>query len=197
MINSSVVLEKIASSFEQMPYPGDLNIVYDNSGYHLECVDIQKIFANKHWNELTLETLLAQNSALAFMTPQAYRFYLPAYLSIVIREFEEAEVLIDNTVFDLTLPVEADILNKLNIIQNSNSPLSDGNQDMISQILIDELSYSTQKVHRFIERMSGFNQQQGQAIRYFLEYLNFEKQDDFLNNEPRVAIERYWFIFPL
>lgn len=105
--------------------------------------------------------------------------------------------MIDNTVFDLTLPVEADSLNKLNIIQNSNSPLSDENQDMISQILIDELSYSTQKVHRFIERMSGFNQQQGQAIRYFLEYLNFEKQDDFLNNEPQVAIERYWFIFPL
>lgn len=197
MISSSVVLEKIASSFEKMPYPGDLNIVYDNSGYHLECVEIQNIFANKHWNELTLETLLAQNSALAFMTPQAFRFYLPAYLSIVIREFEEADVLIDNTVFDLTLPVEADSLNKLNIIQNSNSPLSDENQDMISQILIDELSYSTQKVHRFIERMSGFNQQQGQAIRYFLEYLNFEKQDDFLNNEPQVAIERYWFIFPL
>lgn len=84
MISSSVVLEKIASSFEKMPYPGDLNIVYDNSGYHLECVEIQNIFANKHWNELTLETLLAQNSALAFMTPQAFRFYLPAYLSIVI-----------------------------------------------------------------------------------------------------------------
>ena len=85
MISSSIVLKKLMSSFQLLTYPGDLNLVYDNTGYHLECVDIQQAFVGKHWSELSQETLIKENSALSFLTPVAFRFYLPAYLSIVIR----------------------------------------------------------------------------------------------------------------
>ncbi|OBQ32225.1 MAG: hypothetical protein AN484_24465, partial [Aphanizomenon flos-aquae WA102] len=78
------------------------------------------------------------------------------------------------------------------IQQESNELQSD-----LSQFLIKELSNSNQKVHRFMERVSGFNQQQCQAIRYYLEYLNSHKKNNFFADEPEVALERYWFIFPL
>jgi hypothetical protein len=74
MISSSIVLDKLTSSFQTLPYPGDLNLVYDNTGYHLECVDIQQAFAGKHWSELSQETLIRESSALAFLTPEAFRF---------------------------------------------------------------------------------------------------------------------------
>ncbi|HLO85402.1 MAG TPA: hypothetical protein VK203_10375 [Nostocaceae cyanobacterium] len=48
MIKSSIVLEKITSSFQSIPYPGDLHIVYDNSSYHLECMEVRETFAGKH-----------------------------------------------------------------------------------------------------------------------------------------------------
>lgn len=193
MISSSIVLEKLTSSFQTLPYPGDLNLVYDNTGNHLECVEIQQAFAGKHWSELSQETLVRENSALSFLTPEAFRFYLPAYLSIVVREFEKTDILPEVTVQYLTLPVEADDLNKLSYIQQE----SNETKLELSQFLIDELSRSNQRVHQFMERMSGLNQQQGQAIRYYLEYLKAEKNDYFFSNEPEMAIERYWFIFPL
>ena len=193
MISSSIVLKKLMSSFQLLTYPGDLNLVYDNTGYHLECVDIQQAFVGKHWSELSQETLIKENSALSFLTPVAFRFYLPAYLSIVIREFEETDILPDVTVQYLMLPVEADDLNKLCYIQQESNEL----QSDLSQFLIKELSNSNQKVHRFMERVSGFNQQQCQAIRYYLEYLNSHKKNHFFADEPEVALERYWFIFPL
>lgn len=107
------------------------------------------------------------------MTPEAFRFYIPAYLSIVIKEFEKSDVLPLNTVLALTSPIEVNKLDKFNLMQSH--PI----------------------IGNFIERISGFNQQQCQAIRYYLEYLNIEKKNYFINNESQVAIERYWFIFPL
>ena len=62
---------------------------------------------------------------------------------------------------------------------------------------MEELFRSNQKFHGFMKRMSGLNQQQGQAIRYYLKYLKAEKKDEFFSNKPAIAIERYWFIFPL
>jgi hypothetical protein len=193
MVSSSIVLEKLTSSFQTLPYPGDLNLVYDNTGYHLECVDIQQAFAGKHWSELSQETLIRESSALAFLTPEAFRFYLPAYLSNVVREFDESDALPEISVYYLTLPVEADSLINLSYIQQQ----SNETKLEVSQFLMEELSRSNQKVHRFMELMFGFNQQQGQAIRYYLEYLKAEKNDYFFSNEPEIAIERYWFIFPL
>ncbi len=203
MVSLSTVLEKITYGFQSMTYPGDFNIVYDNSENNLECVEIQQTFVGKHWTELTLETLLEQKSALGFLTPEAFQFYLPAYLSIVIQEFDEVDVLPDNTVFYLTLPLEVDQLYQLNAIQDLPNDLQSAFDQsaneikpMINQFLLEELSRSTQRVHNFIERVSGFNQQQGQAIRYYLEYLS-ENTDYFIRDQPKVAIDRYWFIFPL
>jgi hypothetical protein len=203
MVSLSTVLEKITYGFQSMTYPGDFNIVYDNSENNLECVGIQQTFVGKHWTELTLETLVEQKSALGFMTPEAFRFYLPAYMSIVLQEFEETDVLPDNTVFYLTLPLEVDQLYQLNAIQNLPNDIQSAFgqsaneiKPMINQFLVEELSRSTQKVHDFMERVSGFDQQQAQAIRYYLECLS-ENKDYFFRDQPQVAIERYWFIFPL
>jgi methyltransferase-like protein len=142
----------------------------------LECVDIQQAFVGKHWSELSQETLIKENSALSFLTNEAFRFYLPAYLSIVVRKFEETDILPDVTVQYLTLPVEADDLNKLSSVQEESNEL----QFELSQFIMEYLSRSNQKVHLFMERVSGLNQQQCQAIRYYLEYLNHEKKRLFL-----------------
>lgn len=193
MVSQLIVLEKIRVGFQSLPYPGDQNIVYDNTGNHLECVKIQKELEGKHWSEVSPETLVRENSALCFMTPSAFRFYLPAYLSQVVQDFQNSDVLPENIMQFLTLPTEIDTLNKLNFFQQH----LNGGALTVHQVLMKQLEESNQRVHEFIERMLGLNYQQSQAIRYYLEYLKTEKEDCFLFNEPQIAIYRYWFMFNL
>ena len=52
-----------------------------------------------------------------------------------------------------------------------------------------------ERIHNFIDNYSQFTYAQGRAILHFLEYMRDEYGGDFFNNEPQVAIERYWFQF--
>jgi hypothetical protein len=38
-MNKEELTEKIEEAFKNEKYPGDSHIVYDNTGYHLECVE--------------------------------------------------------------------------------------------------------------------------------------------------------------
>jgi len=97
--------ERLQSAFTQ-EYPGDDQLVYDNSGYHLECNEVLAAFRGKHWREVPFETLRYESAALSFMTPAAYRYYLPAYLLACILDYAEADMIPDTVVFSLIPPTD-------------------------------------------------------------------------------------------
>lgn len=70
--------EQIAHAFADVPYPGDDNIGYSHEDYESE--SITQWLRGRHWSELRLDSLLEHNGSLLFMTDEAYRYYLPAYL---------------------------------------------------------------------------------------------------------------------
>jgi hypothetical protein len=43
------------------------------------------VFRGRHWGDVRLVDLARYSATLSFLTPEAYRFYLPAYLLAVIR----------------------------------------------------------------------------------------------------------------
>ncbi|WP_218082522.1 DUF6714 family protein [Anthocerotibacter panamensis] len=185
------VLDQLEESFGSLVYPGDEQIVYDNSGHHLECVDVKQTFLGKHWRELSLDTLVYENSALSFFTPLAFQFYLPAYLSAVVKNYDQADVLPSDVVFYLTVPSEADTLTQINALQRYATSFDFD----LRTFLLEQLSNSNQRVQRFIERVSIFDKKQGRVIKNFLLYMQLEHADDFPSQEPQTAIERYWFMF--
>jgi hypothetical protein len=68
---------QIEDAFKEVPYPGDSHIV----GHECtECWETQQRFRRKHWNELSVDKLFGHSGALALLTPEAFQFYLPAYL---------------------------------------------------------------------------------------------------------------------
>lgn len=97
---------EIEAAFADTKYPGDDRLVYDNSGYHLECNEIAAAFRGKDWRELSVEMLRYHAQSLAFMTPEAYRFYLPAYLIAAALHYDEADIIPDAVVFNLIPPSE-------------------------------------------------------------------------------------------
>ena len=91
-------------SFADVQYPGDEKLVSDNTGYHLECNQIKAAFKGRHWKEIPLELLRYHSEALFFFTPEAYRFYLPAYLIAGSLHYPDADRIPDSIVFSLLPP---------------------------------------------------------------------------------------------
>lgn len=194
-MDKQVVINQVRESFKVVAYPGDDKLVYDNSATHLECAEIKSAFCGKSWQEVTLAVLLAQNVAVSFFTPQAFQYYLPAYLIAVVEYYEDTDVLPDVVVSVLTLPDEGDVIEKIEYFQ-SNPELagSDELRQVITDTLQKQKTTTGSHVHEFYQRLSGFSAEQGHAVKLFLTYLIDEHADDFFSG-PQDALDRYWFAF--
>jgi hypothetical protein len=98
--------EQIITRFSDIAYPGDDNITV-HRGRHLEKEEIARHFRGRRWQEISLEGLQSDypgdaSACLAFMTVEAFRYYLPAYLLILIDDFGHADVVYDSTIRKLT-----------------------------------------------------------------------------------------------
>jgi hypothetical protein len=84
------LIERIERAFAHLPYPGDNRIVaHSYPGLADDNISeegrIAAVFRGKHWKDLTLGDLARYSATLSFLSPEAYRFYLPAYLLALIR----------------------------------------------------------------------------------------------------------------
>lgn len=101
----------IKKSFSGLRYPGDNALVPDLDN-HLEQQQVKDYFKGKKWEDITLGSLRTEyigdeSACLYFMTEQAARYYLPAYLLISVIDYNDADVIIDSVISMLT-PEEHD-----------------------------------------------------------------------------------------
>lgn len=84
------VIQKIEEAWRDVSYPGDDKIFtpdsYDDEG-------IVEYFAGTSWRDHTPSDLRAHSSAFSFFTPEAYHFWLPAFMIAEITNPEEADVI--------------------------------------------------------------------------------------------------------
>lgn len=193
-MNTNDLLAKLIQSFGNEPYPGDTEIVYDNSGYHIEALTIRESFKPYTWQQLPTEVMHQEQSCLGFLSRTGFKYYLPAFLQFALTDYHKADMIPDNLILSLTLPIEADIISSaINIKRyqmDELMPTVDWND-----ILQNRLQSLNQSVHEFIARAILFNTEQGQVIYQFLAYMRDKHSEDFMNQEPAKAIERYWFQF--
>jgi hypothetical protein len=84
---------RIVQDFGALPSPGN-NITIPSPGDR-ERAAIDAFFRGKKWQEIRLDDLRTgykgdESACLTFMTPQAFRYYLPAYLLFCLENFREA-----------------------------------------------------------------------------------------------------------
>jgi hypothetical protein len=186
---------RLDAAFSSMPYPGDDFIVLDNSGSHLECQKIKELLIGRHWRNLPFEILEKLKSAIPFLSPEGYRFYLPAFMVFAAIDFYHADLLADEVVQSLTLPLPEDMAN----LSRGAGSLPDFivAQDEKEAILklMKESEIGDLQEQVFFARISGFSTIQGVAIREFLEYLEYAFGNEFPHHEPAVAVARYWHTF--
>ncbi len=74
--------EAIEIAFSETPYPGDHNITHCPCD---ECTEIAGYFAGKTWKGHRVNDLRCHETALFHCTPDAFRYYLPAFMLAVFR----------------------------------------------------------------------------------------------------------------
>ncbi|GAA3508393.1 hypothetical protein GCM10022393_19380 [Aquimarina addita] len=185
---------KIKQAFDLEKYPGDDKLVYDNSGKHLECLETKELFKNKKWNDLPNTFLLEASTSLNFFSKESFKYYLPAYLIFSLENYEESDDIPNNLVYLLTLPSEADTIVVANAIKKHKIDKIMGDIDF-NEILQNNLKSTNKLIHLFFEKVNLFTVEQREAILQFLKYIDEEHSDDYFNNEPKIAIDRYWFIY--
>jgi hypothetical protein len=97
------VTAKIKDAFAKTPKPSDDELVGSHEG-DPECTEVARAFRAQRWTDLSREMLRDHSQALPLFTPSAFRHYLPAYMMACLGSREEAEVLRDFVIFNLTPP---------------------------------------------------------------------------------------------
>lgn len=188
------LIREITAAFENEPYPGDLAIVYDNSGFHLECIEIREAFAGHSWQEVPDSVLMTEQTALSFMSKEGFKYYLPTFMCSLLRDESVLGDGVGMVVSLLKLPTEIDVAVLADQIQQSGVadklPAVD-----LNEVLQNQLTQTNAGVNNFIARANEFTKAQGQAIHHFLAYLRDKPGDDFLSSSAALAIQRYWFLF--
>ncbi len=107
------ILQIIEDGFKGAPYPGDDKLAYRavvaNAACRDECDYVAAYFKGKSCKDVTLEDLHAHyegpiTACLSFMSPEAFRYYLPAFMRMAISEGEWAADFAETTTFALTPP---------------------------------------------------------------------------------------------
>jgi hypothetical protein len=193
-MNIDSLINELDAHFQAVPYPGDEDIVYDNSGTHLECQSIQQKFKGKDWQNVSTQMLLDEQTALAFMSARGFAYFLPAYLRFALVDIDEADMIPINLVYSLTLPTDMDVAFMGHAIRQTrlDEQLPEIN---FNEILQNRLLHVNQEIHDFMMRVNQFNRQQSKIIYNSLNYFQETNAERFLNDAPLTAIQRYWFLY--
>ena len=92
--DSKTIKRAIAEAFAGVPYPGDNNITH--CPYNCsECRRMAAFFKGKTSTGYTLEELREHHVALSLFTPEAFHFFLPAFMEISLNGYEKGDVIPD------------------------------------------------------------------------------------------------------
>jgi hypothetical protein len=183
----------IDEAFVGIPYPGDDHLLIDMSGTHLEGERIRSAFAGRDWRDLSVDTLSANRSALAFLSATAYAFYIPAFLKTAVTQYDLVDVLPNEVIATLTVPDELDLA-RIEAQADAGRPLPAVSDDEWADVVETlRAGYRTGLLERvFLDRIAQFDPRQRRAIRRFLEHMRDAHGADFPDRAPEIALERYW-----
>jgi hypothetical protein len=94
------VLELVESAFGDLPVPAVGSA--GASCYPDENEECDELFRGRHWREIPPSDIPHEGSLLYNLQPEAFRFYLPAFMRAVVLDYERLDTLPDDLVSALT-----------------------------------------------------------------------------------------------
>lgn len=150
---------------------------------------VEGLARQSNWPDFPQDVLRANSVALAFMTPEAFAWFLPACMLMSVMQYDENRALTSIIITALTPPDKADSLEF--------ESLEDDIRALDPDALIEEPSpgslYADDELMEYFEkRFAGLSSDEKAAIRDYLEYIDTAHGDDFPVFGPKQALGRYW-----
>lgn len=97
------IIRRIKAAFEDVPYPGNQSIVNEDDGDQVERRAVRTVYEGRSWQQIANDADILRNSgavaALGFMTPQAFRYYLPAFMKLTVEHYKRTDIDPDSVAF--------------------------------------------------------------------------------------------------
>lgn len=93
------VQERIRSAFLSAAQPEDNNIAPHECE---ECDQIKSSFGGKKWMDLSQEVIAENYDKIPLFTPQAFHYFLPAFLIRSLEEFHPGSSILEFTLYSLS-----------------------------------------------------------------------------------------------
>jgi hypothetical protein len=176
------LLGEITENFANVPPP--MRIVENPSDP--EAATVASALRGKDWKTIPDDVLMANRSASAFLTPAAYRYFLPAFMKLAINRYAEADTLVHDLIASMTLPRPEDIA----VVERALAALGTATETGFEPLLQAYRSGAAEQ--RFRARVATLNNVQRATVRHFLEHMRDAHGQDFAVLGPKEALERHW-----
>lgn len=185
---------EINDHFGPETYPGDSALVTEGSAGEAEALRIREALRGRAWQEVPDEVLREVRTGLSLLSEAGFKYYLPAFMRYLVRDFKPMHNGIDTVLELLKLPTEVNGLAVVNMLAQFEQASKPGSADF-EGLIQAQLTQANATIHRFIARASQFSPAQGRVVHHFLAYIRDQRGEKSMNNEPELAIQRYWFQF--
>ena len=184
-MDKNELIKTIKMAFIEEKYPGDHDIVYDNSGQYLDVEETRQNFSGKLWHELDNDFLFYNRDGLFFFSKNGFKYYLPAFMIAAIKDFNEIDEVPDIVIGQLLLPDRDEMLSFY-------GGLSQKHEDYKKMMLKNFDNHFKECQETFFKRVNEFNIEQCKAIKLFLEYMEKYTDELYESHNPKTCLERYW-----
>lgn len=99
-ISATEIKTRIIEAFQSAQYPSGTITVSDD----VECREIEMGFNGRQWMSLSPADIRRYADALPLLSPEAFRYYFPAYMIACVDARSEIDVAWDSVIFNLTPP---------------------------------------------------------------------------------------------
>lgn len=101
--DAQALAARVSRSFLEVPAPDRITVLPAEEDF--ESALIMQAFRGKHWSELTPELVQGRPEAIAFLSPEAFRFFLPGYLLIAIQDLSGLDVSLIGLLYAMAGPI--------------------------------------------------------------------------------------------
>jgi hypothetical protein len=185
---SERIAQRIVDAFRPKELPkGDP--IFLSHACEVDMETIERLARQSNWIDFPRDVLCANSLALAFMTPEAFAWFLPAYLVVSVTRYSESGMLTSTVITCLTPPDEADSRQFETLVEELRA--------LDPDVLLEEprpgsLHADGKLFEHFMERFTGLSLAEKAAVRDYLEYIDAAHGEDFPVFGPKQALDRYW-----
>jgi hypothetical protein len=91
-------LAQIEAAFADAPRPPNEDLLHEQC---MDDNDIVQLYPVEHWRDMPDSLVESEYAALAFLSPDGFRHFIPVYMGFTLRHLESGAAAVDSTIWSL------------------------------------------------------------------------------------------------